>query len=367
MDKSVPAGAALLLDFIRETEVGTAARSGYDVIYGQNQSKLPKPVTKMTIAEIQAAQGGWSKRFKSSATGGYQFMKATLAGLVTELGLDTGMVFTPDLQDRLGYHLLKRRGYAEFMAGRISRTEFGKRLAQEWASFPVLAPCKGGKRQVKRGESFYAGDKLNKSLTSPERIEALLDRAKAASGKPTPPPMPVAPPELVSGPLKVDAILHRGSRGDFVAELQDNLNALGFGPINVDGDFGYATERAVKAFQTANGLKADGWAGPRTLEAIGKAIKDRETKPKLDAAAAVVDDAAGKGVSKTEVITTVTGIGGVATVVKETADSVRDGATSLMSLGPWILLAFVIAAGAGYVIWDRRRKRLAAKAVQEVL
>lgn len=278
------------------------------------------------------------------------------------------------------------RGYVQ-ITGRTNYRKFGIEDAPENALKPGVAAnvlvegMKVGKFTGKKLADFISDDRTN--FESARQIVNAMDRAtdiaeyadeyarllRAAryAENAAPVPAPAASPEPVSGPLKIDAILHRGSRGDFVAELQDNLNALGFGPVNVDGDFGYATERAVKAFQTANGLKADGWAGPRTLEAIGKTIKDRETKPKLDAAASVVDDAAGKGVSKTEVITTVTGIGGVATVVKETADSVRDGATSLMSLGPWILLAFVIAAGAGYVIWERRRKRLAAKAVQEVL
>ncbi|WP_234835537.1 hypothetical protein [Sinorhizobium meliloti] len=50
MDKTVPPGAAILLDFIRETEVGRSDRASYDVIYGHNQAKLPKPRTAMTMA-----------------------------------------------------------------------------------------------------------------------------------------------------------------------------------------------------------------------------------------------------------------------------------------------------------------------------
>nr|WP_234894021.1 hypothetical protein [Sinorhizobium medicae] len=50
MDKTVPPGAAILLDFIRETEVGRSDRASYDVIYGHNQAKLPKPRTAMTTA-----------------------------------------------------------------------------------------------------------------------------------------------------------------------------------------------------------------------------------------------------------------------------------------------------------------------------
>src|SRR6185312_4179042 len=107
----------------------------------------------------------------SSAAGRYQFMRATLLGLRSELNLRGSQL----LQDRLGYHLLLRRGYDDFMAGKISRTEFGKRLAQEWASFPVLTVCKGAHRQLNRGQSYYAGDGLNKALVKPEKVEAVLD------------------------------------------------------------------------------------------------------------------------------------------------------------------------------------------------
>lgn len=75
MDPTVPRGAAILLDFIRKTEVRTDARAGYDVIYGFNQDKLDRPVTAMTVDEVQAQQRSWFKSFGSSATGGYQFMR----------------------------------------------------------------------------------------------------------------------------------------------------------------------------------------------------------------------------------------------------------------------------------------------------
>jgi muramidase (phage lysozyme) len=170
MDKSIPPFAAHLLDFIGNIE----APRGYDTIYGNNQGKLPKRVTQMTIAEVQSAQPGWSKRFGSSATGRYQFMHATLKGLIAELGLDLSATFDADLQDRLGFHLLRRRGYDKFVAGRMGMTAFAKSLAQEWASLPVLEPTRGAHRTLARGQSYYAGDGLNKSLVTPERVEAAL-------------------------------------------------------------------------------------------------------------------------------------------------------------------------------------------------
>jgi muramidase (phage lysozyme) len=171
MDVTVPAGAARLLDFIGLTE----APNGYGTIYANKQSKLAKPLIEMTLDEVIMAQPAWSKNYGSSAAGRYQFMRATLLGLRSELSLRGTQKFDSDLQDRLAYHLLIRRGYKDFMAGKISRTEFGKRLAQEWASFPVLASTKGAHRQVPRGSSYYMGDKLNKSLVTPEKVEAVLD------------------------------------------------------------------------------------------------------------------------------------------------------------------------------------------------
>lgn len=182
MDNTVPPGAALLLAFVYETETSTRAPDCYDVIYGHNQDKLPKRLTSMTYGEVVDAQKGWTKRFGSSAAGAPQFMRATLVDLAkANPSLRGDALFDADLQDRLAYKLLIRRGYELFIAGQISRTEFGKRLAQEWASFPVLAATKGAHRDLKRGQSFYAGDGLNKALVRPERVEAVLDRVLAAA------------------------------------------------------------------------------------------------------------------------------------------------------------------------------------------
>lgn len=51
-------------------------------------------------------------------------------------------------------------------------------------------------------------------------------------------------------------------------ELQSRLNALGYGPLTVDGINGPKTQRAVRQFQAAQGLAVDGRAGPNTWEAL---------------------------------------------------------------------------------------------------
>ena len=58
-------------------------------------------------------------------------------------------------------------------------------------------------------------------------------------------------------------------RGDDVRELQRALKEQGYDPGQIDGIFGKKTERAVKRFQKASGLKADGIAGRRTFFALG--------------------------------------------------------------------------------------------------
>jgi hypothetical protein len=158
----------------------------------------------MTIADVIANGTSWTNRFGSSACGRYQFMKATLQGLVKELGLTGKEIFNPDLQDRLGYHLLKRRKYLEFINGTISRTTFGNNLAMEWASFPVLNTIKGAHRTVTRGETYYSGDKLNKALIKPEIVEGVLDAALALAKAPVVEDPPVAakptPTPTIQGP-----------------------------------------------------------------------------------------------------------------------------------------------------------------------
>ncbi|WP_284143281.1 L,D-transpeptidase family protein [Metabacillus flavus] len=62
--------------------------------------------------------------------------------------------------------------------------------------------------------------------------------------------------------------LKKGSRGDAVAELQRKLTDLGFSTGGIDGVFGSATDKAVRAFQKSKGLTADGIAGPATWNAL---------------------------------------------------------------------------------------------------
>lgn len=66
--------------------------------------------------------------------------------------------------------------------------------------------------------------------------------------------------------------LESGDRGAAVTTLQNDLNKMGYRLV-VDGSFGPATMRAVRDFQSKNGLIVDGVAGISTRKALADMIK----------------------------------------------------------------------------------------------
>lgn len=58
-------------------------------------------------------------------------------------------------------------------------------------------------------------------------------------------------------------------KGEDVKNLQKALKAAGMSPGTIDGIFGSNTGKAIKLFQKANALKADGIAGKDTVTALG--------------------------------------------------------------------------------------------------
>lgn len=61
----------------------------------------------------------------------------------------------------------------------------------------------------------------------------------------------------------------KGSSGAAVTQIQTRLKSWGYYSGAVDGVYGSATEKAVKYFQSENGLTPDGQAGDKTLAALG--------------------------------------------------------------------------------------------------
>ena len=69
----------------------------------------------------------------------------------------------------------------------------------------------------------------------------------------------------VCAPAMASTVFKLGSRGTAVRTIQQKLNDLGYADLRVDGVYGKTTVDAVVRYQAANGLKADGKVGARTL------------------------------------------------------------------------------------------------------
>lgn len=93
----------------------------------------------------------------------------------------------------------------------------------------------------------------------------------------TAPAEPEAPTCWLGRNLKLTAPY---MRGDDVAQVQFALRSKDYSPGPIDGIYGPYTERAVKAFQTKNGLEVDGIVGVKTATALfGEWVTDSDGKP----------------------------------------------------------------------------------------
>lgn len=77
-----------------------------------------------------------------------------------------------------------------------------------------------------------------------------------------------------------DTVLKKGSKGDAVRNLQNQLILCG-ASITADGDFGSKTETAVKNFQKDMGLTSDGIVGALTTAALDAAVSWRDSNNAL--------------------------------------------------------------------------------------
>ena len=150
---------------------GESSRSGGDPYCSLYPSTYNPQLVTMTIAQVidfqkyrtaSRADGGLG--IASSACGRYQFIRKTLDGIVSQVGLDRNTRFTPQVQDYLILETLRRsRGLDSWKSGGLSDAAFQLNLSKEFASVPVPFNTQGANRAVQKGESYYAGDRLNAS------------------------------------------------------------------------------------------------------------------------------------------------------------------------------------------------------------
>lgn len=109
------------------------------------------------------------------------------------------------------------------------------------------------------------GEQTLAKLNSPSALQALTQTSK---------PSATATPNVSNA-----RYLTIGSSGNDVRQLQARLISLGWLAGTADGNFGAATEKAVKAFQKRAGLWDDGIAGPDTQKEIYSSSAPKTSSP----------------------------------------------------------------------------------------
>ncbi len=156
-----------LLDTIAQAE----SRSNYNAYFG-NPNNTKVEFTSMTVGEVL----GWQEKFvqqgnPSSAVGRYQFIDSTLKGLVKETDTSEAEIFDKELQDKLAFELLERRGIREYVDEKINRETFAHNLSKEWAGLPKVF---GDNPE----QSYYAGDGLNKAQVNIDEVLEAIDTVR---------------------------------------------------------------------------------------------------------------------------------------------------------------------------------------------
>jgi len=179
-----------LLDFIAQPESG----GDYNIVWGgiKRKHRPPKPLVKMTIGEVLDWQDSIDPLYMSEASGRYQIMEDTLRGLYRSAGLSRDDMFDRKNQDHLATQLLRRRGLTDYMMGNMSAEKFAQSLSKEWASLPCI--IKDRKGRPARGQSYYAGDGLNKAHVTRAALMRAV-RAVKESDEPAPQPDTTAEPQ----------------------------------------------------------------------------------------------------------------------------------------------------------------------------
>lgn len=78
--------------------------------------------------------------------------------------------------------------------------------------------------------------------------------------------------------VAADKLVRERDHGPAVRSIQKKLKDQGYYSYTIDGKFGQKTEKAVKTFQSEQGLQIDGIVGPQTRAALDNQHKDAKEK-----------------------------------------------------------------------------------------
>ena len=207
---------------IKQMIGGLESNGDYNIMVGGK--KLP--LTDMTVGEVLKMQEAMEG---NTAAGKYQIKESSLRSLVYKPGKEAGTYsdklrnptdfnldtpFDEAAQEWAADTLIDRRGYKDYVAGKISDKKMAENLAKEWASLPD--PYKEGKNT-----SYYGGDGSHDAPTraSVDDVYKVLNIVETSRGEPRPIADPLAGagdprPSEIQGdssgtPMRQDAL--RGS------------------------------------------------------------------------------------------------------------------------------------------------------------
>lgn len=160
----------------------------------------------------------------------------------------TGVVAGPDAPKRLS--ILSKYYNTGQILTYIGRNWINDLVIEEFASSHNV--------EVRDGFVFDITLKQVRIASLATAVNTAPDPAKEQQTTPPPP-----------GPATGKPTLSTGSKGTHVKQLQQTLKSKGYDPGPIDGIYGPKTKAAVKAFQLASGLTADGTVGNQTWWAVG--------------------------------------------------------------------------------------------------
>ncbi|MEZ8088311.1 LysM peptidoglycan-binding domain-containing protein [Vibrio sp. 1S139] len=189
--------AVVLLWILKEDKVNNWAESSFGEILGSVESKndysaynrtkgglkafFKTQLTTFTVSEVIAKQ----QERSMFAVGRFQIIPSTLSEAVEYLSINKNDVFDKKIQDRIFNEFLikkKRPQIIAYLEGSGSVEDAIYAWAKEFASAGVEKGRKISRDRIaKGGESYYAGDGLNKAHLTPEKMKETLITAKKDS------------------------------------------------------------------------------------------------------------------------------------------------------------------------------------------
>lgn len=145
-----------------------------------------------------------------------------------------------------------------------------KQLQARLIELNYLSGTADGIYGTSTAEAVYYFQKANglvrDSIAGEATLKKLFSSSAVANVVATPTPAPTTAVTTITS-----TVLRLGDKNDSVKALQQTLISLGYLSGTADGVFGNLTFKAVKEFQKANALSADGVAGSKTIAALNSA------------------------------------------------------------------------------------------------